>query len=436
MSSSPSPFPFSELDLDDPPSNHLNLDRSSFSLSTSSGSSVVEQDLTIPHTRSSSAFPSDLSGSTTPFEPAWFNHDHTTPFAYPNATEVPPSTVQTPFFSPIGSLHSVPLTPWPYPYGQPSTAPLPADYSTPMHSTLINESISPWSTAKTIETTMPPPPPNTAALPLHGATGSSTLSPLFAGFSTESPLSATTSQAGPLRGWTYSPSQVLNGRKRSSAMFTGPLSSADSVPPATPNSGLSVYSTQSPVGYHPYPYPSPRSSTSTTSFGAFTPGLMGRRTTVSRFSPVAMANYDSNVAENQAGFTSLKRVFHPSAPAEASTLDLDLRLSHSFGDQTYNLPGFIDRNTTAGATSVDGMTGASMGDVMMSGLGAGIGGFTVIGDAKPPRFKPTKEQLEILVAAYNENQWVASLKHRHSQHIWRSIAIREVLTGQESRCLI
>jgi hypothetical protein len=28
------------------------------------------------------------------------------------------------------------------------------------------------------------------------------------------------------------------------------------------------------------------------------------------------------------------------------------------------------------------------------------------GEKKPPRFKPTKEQLEILIAAYEENKWV------------------------------
>ena len=31
-------------------------------------------------------------------------------------------------------------------------------------------------------------------------------------------------------------------------------------------------------------------------------------------------------------------------------------------------------------------------------------GIPMLGQAKPPRFKPTKDQLDILIAAYDENK--------------------------------
>lgn len=416
MSSSPSPFAFPGLDLDEPIDGSLNLDHTSFSQTDSSASSVIGDDAGMTHTRSSSSFPSDLSGSGPPFDPAMF------PLDTPTGTEhkidsSPYSSLTSPFFSSVGTLNTVPLTPWPYPYGQPPTAPLSSHNSTPLHSSSFRDhTTDPWSAIQPISASLPPVPPNTASLPhFDPAPNQTTLSPLFAGFSTELPISISTSEphTGPTRGWAYSHTPLAT-RKRSSTMLSVPLSSTgSSLSPATPNSGYSVYSTQS-MGYGTYPYPSPRSSVSSTSFGALGMGMgmSGGGMGGMGGGGFGGGGMRSSIPFGGLGMTSgtqtpVKRVFHPNPSPMGSGL---------FSPNGMEMNNPAEEGYESAIDSGMGNVGLGSGLGMDMGLGYGTAGFGgamgmgwrggggMMGESKPPRFKPTKEQLEILISAYEENK--------------------------------
>ncbi|OCF36348.1 hypothetical protein I316_02223 [Kwoniella heveanensis BCC8398] len=244
-----------------------------------------------------------------------------------------------------------------------------------------NTASTPWSqtATSTMEPPfMPPPPPNTASASMtsphamgHASMSYSGpftgLSPMFAGFTTASPTiegtfasaSASASTAassnnpqvmrpgGPIR--TYSASATIPaGRKRSTTMMT--LNNATAPSPA---SGT----------FNSYPYPSPRGSN---------PFMNPQTATINQIQTPTLVRPPSApvVAET-------KRVFHPS-PATSISPAMGVDLTH--------LPMEAD--------SYAHRMGLSMGMGMRS---------TQPMESKPPRFKPTKEQLEILVKSYEEN---------------------------------
>ena len=380
-------------------------------------------------------------------------HQHHTPQEvqvqlneYPTLT-----SLTTPFWSSDGKLDTVPSTPWPYPYNS----------STPM--TTMSEGYryapgigagTPYSAQSTwgmgtgpmpmtgdgtnsgngsgmatwlglaqsngmntpMDGSVPPPPPNTASHGLSNMSNAYTgLSPLFAGFSTTpgSPTSASSQvrSAGNTSG-TTTPGHGGSGgggaggntgpmryplgstpsRRRSSTLVTVDSATSTSMSPATPHSGYYGY----PYSY-PYPYPSPRSSlpntnsTNTgpgfdTGVGATPPGL------VRRPSAPAFTNSQGHSQGHGLGLTPTCKRFHPNPHISSPGLAVDLSLD-------------MDNHMNAlGHESFGG--GGGDGYIVSNHVAQSKSGSQTpsIGDVKPPRFKPTKDQLEILVASYEENK--------------------------------
>ncbi|WVQ93603.1 hypothetical protein IAU59_000678 [Kwoniella sp. CBS 9459] len=245
---------------------------------------------------------------------------------------------------------------------------------------------TPWSQAATSAMDpafMPPPPPNTASASMTsplamGHTSMSYsgpftgLSPMFAGFTTASPTiegtfasaSASAPNAGPSSNnpqlmrpggpiRTYSASATIpTGRKRSTTMM-----------PVNNNA-----TTASPASstFSSYPYPSPR---------AANPFMNPQTATINQIQPPTLVRQPSApvIAES-------KRVFHPS-PATSISPAIGVDLTH--------LP----------------MKSDTYAQRMGLGMGMNMGvRSTPPMESKPPRFKPTKEQLEILVKSYEENK--------------------------------
>ncbi|WVQ80964.1 hypothetical protein IAT38_003071 [Cryptococcus sp. DSM 104549] len=246
-----------------------------------------------------------------------------------------------------------------------------------------------WSQPSAIDPTcMPPAPPDTASLSSPSAPGSlpfttpfTGLSPMFSNFHAttpsidgafSSPPSAyTPSRPGPLRGNSASSSLPTTGRRRSNTLMT--LTSNSSASPATPTSGFNTY-----------PYPSPRAAQTGGYPHSFGPSsgaaIHPPRTLIRQPSAPLMSTHMADPSG-----TTAKRVFHPS-PASSS---IGVELSH--------LP--LDRT--------EGMYSHRLGIGMGAGAGVGVGAgarTTQPAEVKPPRFKPTKEQLEILIRAYDENK--------------------------------
>ncbi|WWD08909.1 hypothetical protein V865_007023 [Kwoniella europaea PYCC6329] len=250
---------------------------------------------------------------------------------------------------------------------------------------------------------MPPPPPNTSSS--HGMHHTSHmsltgLSPMLAGFTTSSPtfdqnlqshISGTAAgvgsaapspinaqlnrPGGPIRTFSASAAIPQMNRKRSNTLMTLASSTPSSSSSATLNS---------------YPYPSPRfpnSSINTHPHPHVHPSSLSQPTRLSRQPSVPIMTGEP-----------MKRVFHPS-PATAISPAIGVDLTH--------LP--MD-NDSYGAhrMGMDMNMGMPMGYNSMPismGMGMGMGmRSTPPMEAKPPRFKPTKEQLEILIKSYEENK--------------------------------
>lgn len=268
-----------------------------------------------------------------------------------NVYENPVGSSSLPFSSPIGPLDPVPLTPWPYPFGHqtPSSGPVPyqteeGDHSSTCH--LFRGLPLVPSPSCFDMPVLPQAPPNTASLPISpsGMTpGSHTRS--FEALSLGMGSSPITER--PVSAHAWSLTLIAMGTLRARSNTLASFHSASSASPGTPHSAYSVYSNATTL-----PYPSPRSSISSTSFTSnlvrrpSAPSLPYRRVT-----------------------PTTKHIFHPS-PVKFSPHD-NARPAQ-LGDDNVSLEGEP--------------------------------GIPMLGQAKPPRFKPTKDQLDILIAAYDENK--------------------------------
>jgi hypothetical protein len=68
---------------------------------------------------------------------------------------------------------------------------------------------------------------------------------------------------------------------------------------------------------------------------------------------------------------------------------------------------------------------------MLGGLS--YGGLVGMGEVKAPRFKPTKEQLDILIAAYDKNKWVDASRYGQDKCLRirnPDVAMREALARE------
>ena len=205
----------------------------------------------------------------------------------------------------------------------------------------------------------------TAALPVSALDSQYTgLTPLFANFGTDSATSNTSPCSGPLRGWSNT---APSARRRSGIhLNTSGLPPASASSPATPHSSHSAFTTY-------MPYPTPRSSSSSRPSYSMPPGIpLRRRATTGPVNPVQMTP----------GMPVPKRI-HPSPTSTSPLHRLGAQLDvHNMSDHFYRGMGLELR---------DGYRGPRMGQPPLL-------------EAKPARFKPTKEQLAILVASYNENK--------------------------------
>nr|XP_019048795.1 hypothetical protein I302_02570 [Kwoniella bestiolae CBS 10118]OCF27725.1 hypothetical protein I302_02570 [Kwoniella bestiolae CBS 10118] len=242
---------------------------------------------------------------------------------------------------------------------------------------------------------MPPPPPNTSSS--HGMHHTSHmsltgLSPMLAGFTTSSPTFDQNLQSqstgpgsvaqspinpqihrpgGPIRTFSASAAIPQTSRKRSNTLMTLASSTPSSSSSATPNS---------------YPYPSPR----------FPSSLMNTHSHVhpSSLSQPNRLNRQPSVPIMTG--EPIKRVFHPS-PATAISPAIGVDLGHLPIDDGYG--GRMGMGMGMGMPM--GYNSMRMG--MNMGMGMGMRATPPM-EAKPPRFKPTKEQLEILIKSYEENK--------------------------------
>ena len=80
-----------------------------------------------------------------------------------------------------------------------------------------------------------------------------------------------------------------------------------------------------------------------------------------------------------------KKVFHPAPSLQSSRSSVNL-----------------NRTTYPDGVNPGGGGGGMLFHPQRYGFGEGVG--YGCGEAKPARFKPTKEQLEILIRSYNENK--------------------------------
>ena len=278
---------------------------------------------------------------------------HTQPESFPS--------LNTPFASSLAPLQSAPLTPWSYQptyaYAQPAHyiahdrpegMVLPPDNQQWLAPVPADQSGDHWAMSqRPMSEGMPPPPPNSAAVPID--------TPLWPAYPSEfggyapSPTSQPYTshgyehdipRPGPMRGWSFSGS---SSRRRSNTLT---YSSGTSASPGTPHS--------STVGAYPYP----------------SPGIVRRPTM--QFSPLG-----STTAP-----TSSRRVYHPSPSAASPSFQLDqLHYTDDYSVPRVSHPRQAGHDTQREET----MT---------------------LAEPKPPRFKPTKEQLEILIGSYNKNKWV------------------------------
>ena len=251
------------------------------------------------------------------------------------------------------------FAPTPIPSAPPASNINPAGQ--PWHSDSFHLPLTTTTTTTNNTPAFPPPSANPFALalntPLGPAEDETTLTPMFGDFMqthTQSPLRLDPPAHAPSSGYTsatfprpqvtrhVSASAVSPGRRRSSTLV-----SAASLSPETPQSAFLPFSSRQP------PYPSPRSSLSSAGSGMY------RRTSVSAAMGGAVGAGPSQVQ---------KRVFHPS-------------------------PGMDERRY-------------EVRTVQPLGEGEGVGSGKGQAEKKPPRFKPTKEQLEILIGTYEVNKCV------------------------------
>ena len=243
----------------------------------------------------------------------------------------------------------------------------------------------------------------TAALPVSALDSQYTgITPLFANFGTDSPTSNTSPYSGPLRGWSNT---APSARRRSGVLLnTSGLPSASGLSPATPHSSHSAYTAY-------FPYPTPRSSSSSRPSYSVPPGIPLRRRATT--GPV-------NALQMTPRMPVPKRI-HPS-PISASPLhrlgaQMDVR---HVSDQFYG---------GMGVEISAGYRGPRMGQPPLV-------------EAKPARFKPTKEQLAILIASYNENKWVvlgssyrAKLTFRNPDAHTRDRLVKQLGGGVKAKTL-
>ncbi|ODN79053.1 hypothetical protein L198_07932 [Cryptococcus wingfieldii CBS 7118] len=263
-----------------------------------------------------------------------------------------------------------------------SAAPAPCSHDffpTPIQSTFPFESLpgqTPW--------TQSPAPGGTSATPIYPSfdalssppTGipasfdmTSGLTPMFGAFSTITPTNEsfspaslpTTSRPGSVRGYSAGSLPTLGNRRRASTIMS--LSSASPVTPA----------------HSYYPYPSPH--------------IFTQPSPHQHLGQVQIQGQGQHVGSQQPENPRIGRLFRqPSAPAFGETK----RIFHPSPGPAQGGDGL---HYYSGASS--GASSISMG----MGMGFGIGGAMGIGmEPKPPRFKPTKEQLDILIKSYEEDK--------------------------------
>ncbi|TYJ51296.1 hypothetical protein B9479_008139 [Cryptococcus floricola] len=258
-----------------------------------------------------------------------------------------------------------------------SAAPTPCSHDffpTPIQQTFPFENLpgqTPWAQS--------PAPSGTSATPVYPSfdalssppTGiaasfdmTSGLTPMFGAFSTNEPFTPTslptTSRPGPVRGYSAGSLPTLGNRRRASTIMS--LSSASPVTPA----------------HSYYPYPSPHIFTQPSPHQHLGQVQIQGQQHGSGQQPENPRIGRLFRQPSAPAFGEAKRIFHPSpGPAQG-------------GDGLHYYSG-----ASSGASSI------SMG----MGMGFGIGGAMGIGmEPKPPRFKPTKEQLDILIKSYEENK--------------------------------
>ncbi|WWC66777.1 uncharacterized protein I206_100682 [Kwoniella pini CBS 10737] len=428
MSPTASPFEFpNALDHE---GDHQMIDPSSLRLPDSihgssaasdhGSGSITPQPTHVDNSVSTSSFwtnaAADMSGSSQPPNPSM-----SSPWTFDNLNN--PSTSTTPSVdaqseSGVLSMHTTPSSSsakFNFPQSTPSR---PSAISNNMMFRSANELVqtpstaasTPWpSTASTSamdHTFMPPPPPNTASQSMAAPQGHSGiqggmqgnhhhhmslsgaftgLSPMLAGFSTSSPTfdqsiqftpgsgslvgSPINSQLnrpnGPIRTFSASAAIPQTNRKRSNTLMT-----------------LASSSPSSSSGPHSYPYPSPRFPTSLMNHHVH-PGILPQSASRLNRQPSAPIM----TAEP-------KRVFHPS-PATAISPAIGADMGQMSPEDGYN--GRLG-TTMMGLGMPMGYNSMPMG---MMGMGMRS---TPSMEAKPPRFKPTKEQLDILIKSYEENK--------------------------------
>ncbi|WWC85871.1 uncharacterized protein L201_000738 [Kwoniella dendrophila CBS 6074] len=253
-------------------------------------------------------------------------------------------------------------------------------------------------------TSMPPPPPNTASQSItsppiysgipgingHHASHASFsgaltgLTPMLAGFTTSSPTfdnnvqnslpnstapspigPQLTRPGGPIRTFSASAAIPQTSKKRSNTLISLASSSSTASSPSS------------------FPYPSPR----------FPNLLMNTQPIIHPGNPVHPSPGQNRLNRQpsvpiMSGGDPTKRVFHPS-PATAISPAIGLGLSH--------MP--LDNDLFG-----NHRMGISMGyNSMPMGMGMGMRSAPPM-EPKPPRFKPTKEQLDILIKSYEENK--------------------------------
>lgn len=231
-------------------------------------------------------------------------------------------------------------------------------------------------TTATRQWTQSPPPDNSfISLPLAGSIavqrGLTGLSPMFATFNTTS----TPNASRPI---------TSHSTNSSRPVTTGGFSASSAIP--SPNrrrsSTLVTLSSPSPMtpSFNTYPYPSPHISYPST------PSYVSGRNIFRQPSIPAVSE---------------KRIFHPSPAETASATGVELT-QLPFEHVHEEIPHF-------GSGNMLGRMGLNMGmgnrislgmfPPMTTGFRPGSGQ-----EFKPPRFKPTKEQLKILIKLYEENK--------------------------------
>ncbi|WWC58186.1 uncharacterized protein I303_100722 [Kwoniella dejecticola CBS 10117] len=426
MSPTASPFRFpNTMDRED---DHQMIDPSSLLLPKSTPisseaseygqQSITPQPTHVDNNASASTFwpdaAADIGGSSLPsglpMTPAWsFDHlsnathatppdaqseissrsTHTTPasasakFIYPNSTPSRPTAISNNMIfrdanAPIQTPSTAAGTPWP------STA----------------------STSTMDHTFMPPPPPNSASqsmstshnhagmqgshnhhISLSGAlTG---LSPMLAGFTTSSPTFDQTIQS-PTPG-TGSGSSVTSPVNAQLSRPGGPIrtfSASAAIPQTTrkrSNTLMTLASSTPSASFGPssYPYPSPR----------FPNSLMNHHVHPGPLPQGAAANRLNRQPSVPLMTAEPKRLFHPS-PATAISPAIGADMSQMTMDDGYG-------RVNTGMMGLGMPMGYNSMPIGMMGMGLRA---TPPMEAKPPRFKPTKEQLEILIKSYDENK--------------------------------